>query len=150
MRIISVGKPHSAGYRPLIDDYEKRLDRSRNVEWLFMPPSGREKEVARRAESDAVRLKLKSEDIMVLLDERGIELTSEVLASRLEDWLGRSRPITLVIGGAYGVDDELRQRADFVWSLSPLVFPHELVRLALLEQLYRAQCISAGHPYHHT
>jgi 23S rRNA (pseudouridine1915-N3)-methyltransferase len=57
--------------------------------------------------------------------------------------------VTMVIGGAYGVSDELQTRAQVIWSLSSLVFPHQLVRLLLTEQIYRAQEIAAGHPYHH-
>jgi 23S rRNA (pseudouridine1915-N3)-methyltransferase len=60
-----------------------------------------------------------------------------------------ARDVVLVIGGAYGVDEALARRADFVWSLSRLVFPHQLVRLILLEQLYRSQEIASGRPYHH-
>ena len=63
--------------------------------------------------------------------------------------LGAVAPVTMVIGGAYGVDARVHARADRVWSLSPLVFPHQLVRLILAEQVYRAQEISAGRPYHH-
>jgi 23S rRNA (pseudouridine1915-N3)-methyltransferase len=58
--------------------------------------------------------------------------------------------VVIIIGGAYGVDENVRKRADLIWSLSPLVFPHQLVRLLLIEQLYRAQEIAAGHPYHHS
>ncbi len=70
-------------------------------------------------------------------------------AGRLQGAFDSSRQVAVVIGGAYGVDDRVRQRADFVWSLSKLVFPHQLVRLILAEQLYRAQEIAGGRPYHH-
>jgi 23S rRNA (pseudouridine1915-N3)-methyltransferase len=63
--------------------------------------------------------------------------------------LERSQPVVVIIGGAYGVDDSIHARADLVWSLSELVFPHQLVRLILTEQLYRAQEIAVGNPYHH-
>ena len=85
----------------------------------------------------------------MLLDERGDEIDSPQLARVLDNAFTVGRQITFIIGGAYGVDDRVHQRADFVWSLSPLVFPHQLVRLILSEQLYRAQQITAGHPYHH-
>ena len=149
MRVISVGKPISGDYKDLIGDFEKRLDKSRGVEWLFLAPSGHDEVTARRVESDAVRSKLADGDFVVLCDERGQELSSEALADKLDGWLVSGRRITFIIGGAFGVDEALRTRADFVWSFSPLVFPHQIVRLLLTEQLYRAQCISAGHPYHH-
>ena len=71
------------------------------------------------------------------------------LARHLQSRFDVGAPVTVVIGGAYGVDARVHARADRVWSLSPLVFPHQLVRLILAEQVYRAQEISAGRPYHH-
>lgn len=79
----------------------------------------------------------------------GRELDSPELSRQLLIPLQTSRSVTLIIGGAYGVDERLYERADFILSLSPLVFPHQLVRLILIEQLYRAQEIAAGNPYHH-
>jgi 23S rRNA (pseudouridine1915-N3)-methyltransferase len=150
LRVISVGKASSQDYQVLLHEFEKRLDKRFQVEWQYVPPSGQQKDVARRAESDLVRAKLTNSDFIVLLDERGNGgLSSENFADKLDQWTTQNRPLTFVIGGAYGVDDDLRVRADYVWSLSSLVFPHELVRLVLVEQLYRAQCIIAGHPYHH-
>ncbi len=86
---------------------------------------------------------------MIILDERGKLLDSPGLARLLQGPLNRSQPVMIIIGGAYGVNTALLSRADIIWSLSPLVFPHQLVRLLLAEQLYRAQEITAGHPYHH-
>ena len=88
-------------------------------------------------------------DYVILLDERGKAITSPALAKTLQKPLDNSRSVTLIIGGAYGVDQSVHDRADFVWSLSPLVFPHQLVRLILAEQIYRAQEIAGGRPYHH-
>jgi 23S rRNA (pseudouridine1915-N3)-methyltransferase len=149
LRILSVGKKSSGEYQQMMAEFEKRLDKRYAIDWQLIAPSGYDKDLARRAESDSLRQKLTSADFVVLCDERGSELTSEAFADKLERWSAMNRPLTFVVGGAYGVDDELRQRADFIWSLSPLVFPHELVRLIISEQLYRAQCIIAGHPYHH-
>jgi len=88
-------------------------------------------------------------DYVILLDERGKALDSPTLSKVLEEPLNRSQLVVLIIGGAYGVDESIHERANIVWSLSPLVFPHQLVRLMLTEQLYRAQEISVGRPYHH-
>jgi 23S rRNA (pseudouridine1915-N3)-methyltransferase len=84
-----------------------------------------------------------------LLDETGKQLDSPALTRLIEECQLRSRPITIVIGGAYGVTTELMERADIVLSLSKLVFPHQLVRLIIAEQLYRCQEISRGSGYHH-
>ena len=93
---------------------------------------------------------LGAHDYVILLDEIGDELDSPGFARLVDTAFTNARPVVLVIGGAYGVDDRIRQRADAVWSLSPLVFPHQLVRLILIEQLYPAQQITAGYPYHHS
>jgi 23S rRNA (pseudouridine1915-N3)-methyltransferase len=99
---------------------------------------------------EAVQLlsKINPQDYVILLDERGKQLSSEKFAHKLASI--HHKTCVFIIGGAYGVDDSVRERADFVWSLSELVFPHQLVRLILAEQLYRAHCIQSSHPYHHS
>jgi len=82
-----------------------------------------------------------------LLDERGRNLSSPELSAVIVEHTSQS--IVFIIGGAYGVTDDVRRRANLVWSLSKLVFPHQLVRLILTEQLYRAQEIARGGKYHH-
>ena len=76
-------------------------------------------------------------------------LDSPALSRSLHQPMAQGKPLVLIIGGAYGVTEAVMERANLVWSLSRLVFPHQLVRLILAEQLYRAQQIAAGHPYHH-
>lgn len=104
---------------------------------------------ARQDESKRILSRLNSRDFVIVLDERGKLIDSPALAQSIDQAFADSRPLVFVIGGAYGVTDEVRERADLVWSLSPLVFPHQLVRLILVEQLYRAQEISRGGKYHH-
>ena len=100
------------------------------------------------AEGESILGRLGTADRMVLLDERGTQLTSESLAARLSDWHCDGRDLCFVIGGPDGVSDTCRGRADFVWSLSGLTLPHGLVRVLLAEQLYRAWSLQCGHPYH--
>ena len=76
-------------------------------------------------------------------------LDSPALSRSLHQPMAQGKSLVLIIGGAYGVTEVVMERANLVWSLSRLVFPHQLVRLILAEQLYRAQQIAAGHPYHH-
>jgi 23S rRNA (pseudouridine1915-N3)-methyltransferase len=86
----------------------------------------------------------------VVLDEGGVELASSDLAGILDELdMQAAKRIVFIIGGAYGVTDELKRRSDVLWSLSKLTFPHQLVRLLLAEQLYRANTIRRGEPYHH-
>jgi 23S rRNA (pseudouridine1915-N3)-methyltransferase len=149
IRILAVGKKHEAWVEDGIRRYETRLKRPFVTEWVLLPHSAREGLVAREDESQRLLSRIKPDDFVILLDERGKLYDSPALSQLLLAPLERSRQVVLIIGGAYGVDDSVHARADIVWSLSPLVFPHQLVRLLLAEQLYRAQEIAAGHPYHH-
>lgn len=148
--LVSVGKKHDPALVAAIEDYTSRLQKLADTEWLLLSPSGAQESVARRTESAQVLAKVIDSDLVVLLDERGKQLSSEALASHYDAWQQSGRRLVFVIGGAYGVDDALFKRADFVWSLSQHVFPHQIVRLLLVEQLYRAQMIQRNHPYHHT
>jgi len=148
VRILAVGKKHEKWVTDGIARYEQRLRKPFDLSWQLLPHSSREGDAARTEESDRILGKL-GDDFMVLLDERGRNVDSPELSRVLKGALESARTVTLVIGGAYGVDDRVRGRADFVWSLSKLVFPHQLVRLVVAEQLYRAQEIAAGRPYHH-
>jgi len=129
--------------------YEKRLKKPFDSEWVLLPHAVSEGLSARQDESERILSRLDPKAYVILLDEKGKEFTSPALSSLLLRQLEASRLVILIIGGAYGVDQSVHDRADIVWSLSPLVFPHQLVRLMLAEQLYRAQEISSGGPYHH-
>ncbi len=149
IRVVAVGKKHEAWVESGISRYQERLRKPWDTEWVFLPHSALTADRARQEESERICSRLKDDDYVILLDERGKNLDSPALSRLLDGELSRSRPVVVVIGGAYGVDDSVRQRADFVWSLSNLVFPHQLVRLMLTEQLYRAQEIARGGGYHH-
>lgn len=149
IRVIAIGKKHEQWIEPGLDRYLKRLRKPYDLTWLLLPHSSREGEAARTEESQRIEAKLESGDLVVLLDERGRMFDSIALSRELQRGLDAGKRITLIIGGAYGVTEALRTRADVVWSLSALVFPHQLVRLIIAEQVYRAQEISAGRQYHH-
>ncbi len=149
VRVLAIGKKHESWVSDGIARYEKRLRKPFDTSWQLLPHSSREGDAARAEESDRVLAKLGAGEFVVLLDERGRNVDSPELARALQGAFDAGRPVSLVIGGAYGVDDRVRGRADFVWSLSKLVFPHQLVRLIVAEQLYRAQEIAGGRPYHH-
>jgi 23S rRNA (pseudouridine1915-N3)-methyltransferase len=148
--IISVGKKNDSLLESAISDYSERLNRAMPTNWELIAPCGFDEPKARQYESAAILAKLKPSDVVWLLDERGKQLTSPALAAQINvlQYQGVQR-LVMVIGGAYGVDEALRARANYVWSLSELVFPHQLVRLLLAEQLYRAIEINRGSGYHH-
>lgn len=149
VRILVVGKKHESWVEEGIRRYETRLRRPFDTEWVLLPHSPREGLAARQDESERLLARLKDDTFVILLDERGKLFDSPALSKLLLEPLENSKPVTIIIGGAYGVDETIHTRADAVWSLSPLVFPHQLVRLILTEQLYRSQEIAVGHPYHH-
>lgn len=149
IRIITVGKKHEDWVADGITRYQKRLKVPFTIEWDLLPHSSLQGDSARQEESQRIISRLKTDDYVILLDERGRQCDSPMIASLFKSQLDHSVSIAIIIGGAYGVTDEVRQRSQFVWSLSPLVFPHQLVRLILIEQLYRCQEITRGGPYHH-
>lgn len=149
VKILAIGKKHESWVTEGIARYEKRLRKPFDVSWQLLPHSAREGDAARAEESERILAKLDRGAFVVLLDERGRNVDSPALAATLQGAFDAGRAVVVIIGGAYGVEDRVRDRADFVWSLSKLVFPHQLVRLILAEQLYRAQEISGGRPYHH-
>ncbi len=149
IKILAIGKKHESWIQEGVERYQSRLKKPYDVEWVLLPHSALQDDRAREDESERILSKLADRDFVILLDEIGDEIDSPQLSKLLDNTFTAGRTVTLTIGGAYGVDDRVHQRADFVWALSPLVFPHQLVRLIAAEQLYRAQQIAAGHPYHH-
>lgn len=147
--VLSIGKKHEDWVAEGIERYQKRLRAPFNVEWVLLPHSSLEGARAREEESGRIISRLNPDHYVILLDERGKQLTSPALSELLTTCFTTSKSVVFVIGGAYGVDDTVHQRANVIFSLSPLVFPHQLVRLILIEQIYRAQQISAGSAYHH-
>jgi 23S rRNA (pseudouridine1915-N3)-methyltransferase len=142
--IISPGKGHDDTVASGIAKYEKRLSRSVDLAWLFPPSGDVEKEGA------SIVKALKDGDFVVLLDERGKDIDSLGLSSLIDKHkLSGAKRLVFIIGGAYGVSGEVKARAQATLKLSSLVFPHMLVRLILLEQLYRALSILGGSKYHH-
>jgi 23S rRNA (pseudouridine1915-N3)-methyltransferase len=142
--IITVGKKHSKEIKPLIDLYEKRLKKMCDLAWDIIPSSNID------SESLAIDKRLTADDFVILLDETGDQLNNDELAEKLEDLQNTSvKRIVFIIGGAYGVNYNLMIKANLVFSISKLVLPHQLVRVVLVEQIYRSFSILKGTKYHH-
>ncbi|MBR2587119.1 23S rRNA (pseudouridine(1915)-N(3))-methyltransferase RlmH [Candidatus Saccharibacteria bacterium] len=141
VHIIAGGKKHKGEYFWLIDDYMKKVRKPFDFDFTFYEAE----------ELDVLLSKWKfPEDAFVIIaDERGKEITSPELSQLLQEEFTYSREVYIVIGGPFGVTEEARERAHFVWSFGKLVFPHMLARLIVSEQLYRAYEISRGSHYHH-
>ncbi len=149
LKILTIGKKHEDWVVAGIERYQKRLKGGFISEWVLLPHSSLEGDTARQEESERILSRLKPDDFVVLLDETGKTLASPELSEFITSQLAYGKQFVFIIGGAYGVDARIHQRAQLIWSLSPLVFPHQLVRLILIEQLYRSQQIAAGSAYHH-
>ena len=154
--LCAVGRRMPAWVATGADEYAKRLP----AHWSFevrevKEASGGDAGVRTAREGEALlsavagpAAKRGTPPHVVALDERGRAHTTKALAARLEIWQGLGRDVALLVGGADGLHADVLARADERWSLSPLTFPHPLVRVILVEQLYRAQSLLAGHPYH--
>ena len=142
IKIIAGGKASKGWVLDGVSEYSKRLKKPFDVRFEFFE----EDKLARFLEKWPFS---PSSEFVILLDERGSGLSSIEFSEKLEQCFNSSREVVIIIGGAYGVSSEVRERADFVWSFSRQVFPHELMRVMLTEQIYRAQEIARGGKYHH-
>jgi 23S rRNA (pseudouridine1915-N3)-methyltransferase len=152
IHILSVGEKMPAWADSAVQEYLKRMPKELGVKLLEIRPAARAagKPIAALLNQEAARLQaaLPAGSLKVLLDERGAQWTSAQLAARLKDWLQHRSSVAFLIGGADGVDAEIRGIADSELSLSSFTLPHALARVLLVEQLYRAVSILKGHPYH--
>ena len=140
IRILAGGKKNRAWLLDACDDYEKRLRKPYEISWQFVDES----------ELDAKVLALNAKSFVVLLDERGKLLESPELAHEINEVFLNGKELVFVIGGAFGhFSPAMQARADLILSFSKMVFTHQICRLILVEQIYRAQEIQLGHPYHH-
>jgi 23S rRNA (pseudouridine1915-N3)-methyltransferase len=151
LSILSVGKSHDAYIKEGVELFTKRIGHYYPIDWqLIVPSKLTEPTQIKKAEAASILKALATTDVLVLLDEKGKMLSSPGLANLIQQKANQSaQRIVFLIGGAYGVDDEIKSRANFTWSISELVFPHMLVRLILAEQIYRACSILANEKYHH-
>ena len=150
----SIGKNHEAYVKMGIEDFTKRISNYFKVEWNILPVpknAGMLSEMdLKKKEGETVLQLLDKDDYLVVLDERGKQLSSEDLATFIQARANASnKKLVFLIGGAFGVDSAVLKRANYSWSLSSLVFPHQLVRLILAEQVYRACTIIKNEKYHH-
>ena len=141
IHIIAGGKKHLDWVNIAVSEYQKRLKKPFNIEWELIEEEKLNQYLAKWPFS--------GQQYVILLDERGKNLSSPELSGILSQQFVNSREVVIIIGGAFGVSEEIRQKSNLVWSLSRLVFPHQLVRAILTEQIYRAQEIWDGGKYHH-
>ena len=148
IRIIWTGKTRDARLRALIEDYAERLSHFVRCEVTELRELRRSDKTGIEKETKRISDALRPGSIAVLLDPDGTEWTSQQLAAQVQSWEGNAiKEVAFVVGGPNGFADELKSRADKRWSLSRLTLTHEMARVLLLEQLYRAYTIVHGLPY---
>jgi 23S rRNA (pseudouridine1915-N3)-methyltransferase len=150
----SIGKANETYIKEGVDEFTKRISRYFPVEWNIIPVPKNAATLSstdlKKREGEIILQLLKQDDFLVALDENGKQLTSEELSSFIQQRATEStKHIVFLIGGAFGLDNTVLQRAAVKWSLSKLTFPHQLVRLILAEQVYRACTILRNEKYHH-
>lgn len=141
IRVIAGGKKNQKWVEEAMNEYNERLRKPFDVHFETIE----EKSLDRKLK----KWDFKPDEFVILADERGQNITSPEFSKMLMKSFTSGKSVTIIIGGAYGVDEEARRKADFLWSFSKLVFPHQLMRVMVLEQIYRAQEISKGSGYHH-
>lgn len=151
LNLLCIGQRMPAWVSQAYNEYSRRMPREMPVKLIELAAargSNLSSEQIIQDESARLLKAVPKSSRIVLLDVEGKSWSTEVLAENMEDWRQSGHDWTFIIGGANGVSSELRATADFRWSLSRATFPHPLVRIILIEQLYRAWTIINGHPYH--
>ena len=150
----SIGKINEPYIKPGVEEFTSRISKYFPVEWNIIPVPKSASMLSemdlKKKEGETILAWLKKEDYLVALDEKGKQFSSEGLASFIQLRANESaKNVVFLIGGAFGISDAVLKRANHKWSLSELVFPHQLVRLILAEQIYRACTILKNEKYHH-
>ena len=155
IKLLCVGKVKEKYFTDAINEYVKRLSKFTTVEIVEVPDemtkdkaSEAENLTVLKKEGDRLLSKIKDSDYVVTLEIEGKKLSSIGLADKISDICFKASTICLVIGGSLGLDTRVKQRSDFHLSFSDLTFPHQLMRVIVLEQLYRAFKIINNEPYH--
>jgi len=145
MRIIAVGKVTEGYLKKGIEDYGKRMPSS--IDWIEIPDEATEKGLKR--EGEKILKRIRKDDYVACLAIKGKTYSSEAFASLLnEAFTYHGGDLVFVIGGSYGLDQAVLERANLMISFSKMTFPHQLMRLILIEQIYRGMMILKNHPYH--
>lgn len=152
IQIIAIGKKMPDWVSIACEEYLKRLPKDINISFKELALAQRGKNtpasLSIEKEGQAILATIPDQHFVIALDSRGKQWNTEQLSEQLADWRLQGRDISLLIGGPDGLSKDCLQRADITWSLSALTLPHPLVRVLLVEQLYRAWSILNNHPYH--
>lgn len=147
MKIICVGKIKEKFFVDAINEYSKRISKYTKLEIIEISDEANES-IALKKEGEKILSKIKDSDYVITLEIDGNSLDSLQIAKKIDNNFNSNKNLTFVIGGSYGLDDMVKLRSDYKLSFSRLTFPHQLFRVMLLEQIYRAYKINNNENYH--
>ena len=153
INLVCMGKTDDKEITNLVKYYQNRLPKYWNFEIIEIPDVKNAKNLSpdllKKEEGKLFLNLIENSDMVVLLDEKGKQFTSREFASKIDNWMSSSvKKVSIVIGGAYGFSEEMYERANEKMSLSKMTFTHQMIRLFFVEQIYRADQILQGKPYH--
>ena len=149
IKIICLGKIKESFLEDAIKEYKKRISKYQQLEIIELQDEGiNDKKVALKKEKEKILKVLNKTDYIITLEIEGKEESSEEFAKRLNNIFIENSNITFIIGGSYGLDDEIKTLSNYKMSFSKMTFPHQLFRVILLEQVYRAFKIISNEEYH--
>ena len=149
IKIICVGKIKEEYLNKGINEYKKRISKYHNIEIYELQDEGLlDKQTTLKKEKEKILKIINPKDYLIILDIDGKELNSIQLAKKIDEIFITNSNITFIIGGSYGIDDSIKDLADLKLSFSKLTFPHQMFRIILLEQIYRAFKINNNEEYH--
>ena len=150
--LIAIGRRMPTWIDSAFCEYSKRLPKSINFNLIEITPATRSKnknlEQLKKIEEEKINAVIASGNLVIALDEKGKMISSHSLSVQLQTWMYNQQHISILVGGADGLSSSIKNKADQIWSLSEMTLPHGLVRIIMIEQLYRAWSIINCHPYH--
>ena len=152
IRLISIESSRPDWAKKAFSTYESKFNKSINIDWLGLKPVNRignynVLDVVEK-ESNLLQSKVKKNEFVIALDKEGLSMSTEKFRFQFDNWISGSKDISIIIGGPDGLSQKLIKQCDFCWSLSQLTFPHSIVPVLVLEQIYRVWSMTQNHPYH--
>ncbi len=150
--LIVIGKRMPAWVDSAFNEYSKRLPKNINLNLVEIMPAKRGKNIniekLKKIEEENINESITNNSFVIALDEKGKSKSSRELSVELQKWIDNQQHISIVIGGADGLSPSIKNKANEIWSLSKMTLPHNLVKIIIIEQIYRAWSIISHHPYH--
>ena len=150
--LMAIGKRTPVWVDSAFNEYSKRLPKNINFNLIEITPAKRSKNISseklRKIEEEKINESIANNSFVIALDEKGKSKNSRELSIELQKWIDNQQHVSILIGGADGLSSSIKNKANEIWSLSEMTLPHSLVRIIIIEQIYRAWSIISRHPYH--